>query len=133
MDNKKSVIALPGEEFCPADELMMNYRRYLHEESKANNYPKHIEVKNEAIKYWIKNADYYEKSDNNMLFMWDDIPEEELPPLKIKLYKQNEKWFLLYLKEYGEDNLLIQGKQRKGKNKYGSMYLDKKEESSRKR
>lgn len=133
MDNKKSIIALPEEEFCPADELMMNYRKHLHEESKNNHYPKHIEVKNEAIKYWINHADYYEKSDNNMVFMWDEIPEEELPPLKIKLFKQNDKWFLSYLKEYGEDDLLIQGKQRKGKNKFGSMYLDKKEESSRKR
>lgn len=133
MNDIKNVVALSKEEDCPADALMLDYRKYLQDELTTNHYPKHTEVTKEAIKYWMNHADYYEETDNNITFMWDEIPEEELPPLKIKLFKQNDKWYLLYLKEYGEDQLLIQGKQRKGKNKFGTINLDKQEESGRKK
>ena len=131
MKEVKRIITPPGDEDCPADVLMLDFRKYLQNKLNSANYPKNIEIKGTVIKYLKEHADYYNESDNNIIFMWDDIPEEELPPLAIKLYKKNNKWYLLYLKEQGEDLLLIQGKQRKGMNKHGVIVVEKEEERKR--
>ena len=122
-----NIIVDSTEENCPADALLYDFRKHLKEKKQVSKYPKKIEIGQNVIKYWKAHADYYEENDNNIVFLWDSIPEEDLPPLKIKIFKEKDKWLLLYLKEYGDDRILIQGKQRKGKNNNGSIKLDKEE------
>lgn len=131
MNKNKTIVAPAGLDDCPADALMMNFRKYLSDSD--GEYAKTIEVSENSIKFWKEHADYVSNSGNSIIFQWDAIPEEELPPLKIKIFKKNEKWYLSYLKEYGEDITLIQGKRRKGKNKGGTIFLDKEVEQPKRR
>ncbi len=125
MNDFKYILVPPGDDNCPADALMLDFRKSVYQKSPTVNYPKNIAISDSTIKYWKDHADYYEESSDNIIFMWHEIPKENLPPLVIKLFKKSNKWRLLYLKEFGEDHLLIKGKQRKGSNKYGSIVLEK--------
>ena len=129
MNTNKTVSASAGNNDCPADALMMNFRKHI---SKSNGvYAKTIEISDSSIKFWKEHADSISDNGDSIIFQWDEILEEKLPPLKIKIVKKGEKWYLSYLKEYGEEITLIQGKKRKGKNKGGFIYLDKEEQPKR--
>lgn len=126
MNTIKRVAAPAGADDCPADALMSDFRKNL---NKANgDYSKNIEVSDSSITFWKEHADYIIKHGSSVIFQWDAIEEEDLPPLKIKVARKGDKWVLSYLKEYGEETTLIQGKRRKGKNTSGFIYLDKDEE-----
>ena len=121
MKDIKNIIAPNGDAFCPADELIEDYRLGAN----GFKYSKHIIISKATIDYWKKHADIVEKNERHIIFFWDEIIDEELPPLKIKVVKKNGQYVLMYLKEYGPDKLLISGKGRKGHNKDGNIYLDK--------
>ena len=80
-------------------------------------YAKNIEFSKSCIKFFRKMADIVEETEDHIRFRWYEIPEEELPPLEVKISKKGNKYTLVYLKEFGEEITMIKGKQRKGKNK----------------
>lgn len=131
MKNKqvKIIKASSEEEVCPADMLMHDFRKNI--KNAVSKYANHIEISSSSIKYWKKHANIVLENEKNIIFSWEGIPEEQLPPLKIKVSKNQNGYTLVYLKEYGNDKLLIQGKQRKGKNENGIIYLDKEIEKER--
>ena len=73
-------------------------------------------------------ADVIEESNDNICFRWAEVLEKNLPPLIVKIKKLNGKYVLQYLKELGEKETLIKGKQRKGKNKNGKIEVIKERE-----
>ena len=123
MNTRKIVTAPAGNDDCPADALMSDFRKKIN--ASRNDYSKNIEISDSAIGFWKDHADYIIKNAGSVEFIWDEIEEEQLPPLKIKVVRKYDKWYLSYLKEYGEETTLIQGKRRKGRNKEGSVFLDK--------
>ncbi len=125
----KKIVVPSGDNDCPADALMLDFRKNLEKEF-GEKYPQNIEVTPNTLEFWKEHADIVKDGENNKTFQWYEIPEEELPPLKISVFKENNgNWRVSYLKEYGEDQLLIQGKQGKGSNKNGRIILDKYDES----
>jgi len=121
----KRIVVSSDENDCPADALMADFRRNL-EKNFGENYPKNILVTEESLNFWREHADIVKDGEDNKTFQWFEIPEEELPPLKIQVHKGNGgEWYVSYLKEYGEDELLIKGKQGKGRNVDGRIILDK--------
>ncbi|MCI8778101.1 MAG: hypothetical protein HFI87_03025 [Bacilli bacterium] len=131
MKNQNRIInTLPGNDFCPADNLMNDFRKVI-SETTGKKYPKHIAISVNTIEYWKKHADEVIESEDIITFMWDEIVEEQLPPLKIKVKNNLSKYSIIYLKEYGTDKLLITCKSRKGKNKNGTIYLEKETERGR--
>lgn len=121
----KRIVVSSGDNDCPADALMADFRRNLEKDFK-DNYPKDIVVTQSALQFWKSHADIIKRENNHLTFQWYEIPEEELPPLKIVVFRTNNgEWRVSYLKEYGEDKLLIQGKRGKGSNKFGRVVLDK--------
>lgn len=133
MSNKNREINVsPDENTCPGDVLMADFRRKVKNAPK-NSYSKRITISETSVKFWQEHADIIEENDDNITFYWDEIQEQELPPLKIKVRRGNGNYTLSYLKEYGEDELLIKGKQRKGKNKNGKIFLNKEEEKGEER
>lgn len=126
MRNKDRIINVPtNEEECPADALMSDFRRKVKKAPKKS-YSKNVSISGTSVKFWQDHADIVNENEDYITFYWDEIKEEDLPPLKIKVRKGKDKCTLLYLKEYGkEEKLLIKGKPRKGKNKGGKIFLDK--------
>ena len=120
------VINVPPNDDCPADVLMNDFRKKI---PMLVNYPKNIEFSNTSVDFFKKKADEVLESENNIQFYWYDIPEKDLPPLTVNLRKSNGKYYLQYLKEYGEffgrENTVIDGKQRKGKNKFEKIQVNK--------
>ena len=125
----EKILTPANEKACPADSLMYDFRKKL--KNSVSNYANHIEISNSSIKYWKEHADDIIENNDNIIFGWREIPEEQLPPLKIKVKKNEKGYTLMYLKEYGNDKLLMQGKQRKGKNKHGIILLEKEIEEGR--
>ncbi len=126
MSNKTNIINVEyGKDNCPADALMNDFR------TRANNikeYSKNIEFSKECIEFFKKMADIVEEGEDNICFKWDEVLDEDLPPLIVKIRKSNDKYILQYLKELGEEQTLIKGKQRKGKNKNGKIEVIKERE-----
>lgn len=117
MRNKKEFIDVaPDDENCPADALMANFRKKI-KEAKEKDYQKNIEFSNGCVNFFKDMADVVEESDKYIEFNWEDVPNKDLPSLTVKIRKSNGKFYLQYLKEHGEEELVIKGKQRKGKNK----------------
>lgn len=126
MKNKKEFIDVQlGDENCPADALMNDFRKRA---NSANDYAKNIEFSKSCIDFFKKMADIVEESDNIIKFRWYEIPEKELPALIVKVRQSNGKFYLQYLKELGEEKTIIKGKQRKGKNRNGKIEINKGEE-----
>ena len=124
-NNKKRKIEVEfGDDNCPADALMKDFR----ERAKKSDYAKNVEFSGSCVDFFKEMADVFEESEKNIVFKWDEIPEEELPPLIVKLRKKDGKYLLQYLKELGDEVTLIKGKQRKGRNKNGQIKVIKKEE-----
>lgn len=111
-----------GEENCPADALMKDFRN----RAKNSKYPKNVEFSSSCVDFFKRMADIFDETEDNITFKWDEIPEEELPPLIVKLRKKDGRYILQYLKEVGDETILIKGKQRKGKNKNGKIMIIKK-------
>lgn len=111
-----------GEDNCPADALMSDFRKIAKE---TFDYQKNIEFSKNCIRFFKRMADIVEENYNNIIFAWDAIPESDLPPLIVKIRKEKGKYKLLYLKELGEEKTIIKGKQRKGKNKSGKLKIEK--------
>lgn len=127
MGNKEDFINVKaGDENCPADALMENFRKRIH--STSSNYPKNIEFSENSINFFRNMADITEESEQHIKFCWFEISDQELPPLIIKIRKYKGKYYLQFLKELGEEKLIIKGKQRKGKNKNGKIEIDKEKE-----
>lgn len=125
MRNKKELIDVASDDdSCPADALMANFRRKIKEASKKD-YQKNVEFTGGCINFFRDMADLTEESDKYIEFNWDDVPDKDLPPLTVKIRKNNGKFYLQYLKEHGEEELVIKGKQRKGKNKNGKIQVRK--------
>ncbi len=125
MKNKSEKINVEyGDENCPADALMSDFRKRA---KGIINYPQNIEFSARSIEFFRKNADIVEENEGHIKFRWYEVPEEELPPLIVKIRKDKGKYYLQYLKELGEEKTIIKGKQRKGKNRYGKMQIDKEE------
>lgn len=126
MRNKTDIINVKyGEDNCPADALMSDFRTRAHN---MLDYPKNIEFSKECIDFFRRMADVMEESKDNICFRWDEVLEKNLPPLIVKIRKINGKYVLQYLKELGEEQTLIKGKQRKGENKSGKIELIKERE-----
>ncbi len=119
--NQKIIEVSSGEENCPADALMKDFRN----RAKDSKYPKNVEFSNSCVDFFKQMADVFEETEDNIIFKWDDIPEEDLPPLIVKLRKKDGKFLLQYLKALGDETTLIKGKQRKGKNKNGKIKIIK--------
>lgn len=125
MRNKKEFIDVaPDEDSCPADALMNDFREKI-KEAKDKDYQKNIEFSSGCVNFFRDMADMTEESDKYIEFNWLDVPEKNLPPLIVKIRKSNGKFYLQYLKEYGEEELVIKGKQRKGKNRNGKIQVRK--------
>ncbi|MCX4303935.1 MAG: hypothetical protein K1W33_07565 [Clostridia bacterium] len=125
MRNKKEFIDVaPDDENCPADALMANFRKKI-KEAKEKDYQKNIEFSNGCVNFFKDMADVVEESDKYIEFNWEDVPNKDLPSLTVKIRKSNGKFYLQYLKEHGEEELVIKGKQRKGKNKNGKIQVRK--------
>lgn len=132
MRNKKEFIdVVPDDDSCPADVLMANFRRKIKKASEKD-YQKNVEFTAGCINFFKDMADVTEESDKYIEFNWADVPDKDLPPLTVKIRKNNGKFYLQYLKEHGEEELLIQGKQRKGKNKNGKIQVRKNYERKKK-
>lgn len=128
MRNKNEFIDVPSDdENCPADALMANFRKKI-KEANEKDYQKNVEFTKGCINFFKDMADVIEESDKYIEFNWYDVPQDELPPLTVKIRKNNGKFYLQYLKEHGEEELVIKGKQRKGKNKNGKIQVRKKYE-----
>lgn len=126
MRNKKELIDVEsGDENCPADALMRDFRKRA---KNTSEYPKNIEFSKNCIDFFREHADIVEETEKNIKFSWYEVSEEELPPLIVKIMKSRERYYLQYLKELGEEKTIIKGKQRKGKNKNGKIEIDKGEE-----
>lgn len=126
MRNKTNLINVEyGEDNCPADALMNDFRTRAHN---MLDYPKNIEFSKECIEFFKKMADIIEESEDNICFKWEEVFDKNLPPLIVKIRKSNDKYMLQYLKELGEKETLIKGKQRKGKNKNGKIEIIKERE-----
>lgn len=126
MRNKTDIINVEyGEDNCPADALMYDFRTKAHN---MLSYPKNIEFSKECIDFFKEMADIVEESEDNICFMWDEVLENNLPQLIVKIRKSNGKYMLQYLKELGEEQTLIKGKSRKGKNKNGRIEVIKERE-----
>lgn len=125
MRNKKEFIDVaPDDENCPADALMANFRKKI-KEANEKDYQKNIEFSNGCVNFFKDMADVVEESDKYIEFNWEDVPDKDLPYLTVKIRKSNGKFYLQYLKEHGEEELVIKGKQRKGKNKNGKIQVRK--------
>ncbi len=125
MRNKKEFIDVaPDDENCPADALMANFRKKI-KEANEKDYQKNIEFSNGCVNFFKDMADVVEESDKYIEFNWEDVPDKDLPSLTVKIRKSNGKFYLQYLKEHGEEELVIKGKQRKGKNKNGKIQVRK--------
>lgn len=98
---------------CPADALMADFRKILDQ----NKYAKNIEFSATCVEFFKDRADVVEEGSDHIRFVWDEVPEEELPVLEVKVRKQEGKFFLSYLKEFGDEPTRIDGKSSKGKNK----------------
>lgn len=123
MKNKKDLINVEyGDGNCPSDALMSDFRRRA---NSASDYPQNIEFSKNCIEFFREMADIVEESEENIKFRWYEIPEEELPPLIVKIRKSNGRYYLQYLKELGKEKTVIKGKQRKGKNKNGKIEINK--------
>ena len=120
------VKASADENDCPADRLMADFRKKVRSGNKKV-YARHFDISEKSISFWRNHADIIEENADNITFYWEEIEEEDLPPLKIKIRKVKGEYLLSYLREYGEDKLLIRGKQRKGKNRSGKLFLNKEE------
>lgn len=132
MRNKKEFIYVePDEDNCPADALMANFRRKIKKASEKD-YQKNVEFTAGCINFFKDMADVTEESDKYIEFNWADVPDKDLPPLTVKIRKNNGKFYLQYLKEHGEEELVIKGKQRKGKNKNGKIQVRKNYERKKK-
>lgn len=119
----KTIIVNPGEDNCPADALMSDFRKNI-----CSKYSRNITFSQAGIEFFKKMCDQYIVSGNGNIitFYWTAIPEEDLPPLKVKIVRQKGKYKLNYLKEYGEtEKTLIKGKQGKGRYKNGSVKIIK--------
>lgn len=129
MKNKK-IFVNPGENNCPADALMSDFRK-----NASSNYPKNTIFSQSGIEFFKKMANQYivAENGNELTFYWKAIPEEKLPPLKVKIRRFKGKYFLNYLKEYGKkEKTLIRGKRRKGKYKNGTVEIIKMKNNSEK-
>ena len=125
MRNKKEFIDVaPDDENCPADALMANFRKKI-KEAKEKDYQKNIEFSNGCVNFFKDMADVVEESDKYIEFNWEDVPNKDLPSLTVKIRKSNGKFYLQYLKEHGEEEIVINGKQRKGKKKNGKIQVRK--------
>lgn len=102
-----------GEHNCPADKLLADFRQALDE----NRYAKNIEFSRSCMDFFEQMADIYQETDDNVYVFYSEIPEQNLPPLEFKMRKEEGKYFLQYMKEYGDETTHIKGKARKGKNK----------------
>ena len=115
-----------SDNLCPADAIIIDFRRKV---NSLENYPQNIELSSSCISFFKKMADVTEESDKTILFKWDDVPSKYLPKLIVKIRKEKNKFFIQYIKElgreYGKDNIIISGKQRKGKNKFGKVIVSK--------
>lgn len=130
MNNRKDLTTPANEILCPADTLMHDFRKEIRKKP-ISKYSKHINISKSCINYWKKHADIVLDNFDSITFIWKEMPEEDLPPLKIKVKNNNGNYSLMYLKEYGEEKLLIQCTNHKGKNKNGIIYLDKKNEKGK--
>ena len=117
-----------GEDNCPNDALMRDFRS----RAKSAKYYKNVEFSQSCVDFFKQMADICEETEDNIIFKWDEVVEEELPPLIVKLRKKEGKYLLQYLKELGEEITLIKGKQRKGKNKNGQLKIEKENEREEK-
>lgn len=121
---RKNIINVaPGKEDCPADALMTDFRKRAN--GNREEYSRNIEFSESCIEFFREMADIVEESEKNIQFRWYEIEDENLPPLIVKIRKSEGKYYLQYLKELGEEKTVIQGKQRKGKNKNGSISIKK--------
>ena len=102
-----------GENSCPADALMADFRHLLCK----SDYSKNIEFSESCIDFFKEMADVANETEDNIYFAWAEVPESELPPLEVKVAKREGKYFLNWLKEHGEEKTSIKAKSRKGKNK----------------
>ena len=98
---------------CPADALLTDFRRIISEVK----YAKNIEFSKSCIDFFRDHADIVEETEDNIHFRWDEIPEEELPPLEVKIRVKDGRFALQYLIEHGEEPTQIKGKAGKGKNR----------------
>lgn len=124
--NNYTINVPEGDDYCPSDALMNDFRKNI---DKFIDYPKNIEFSSTSVDFFKKMANEVMENEDNIQFNWYDIPESDLPPLTVNLRKANGKYFLQYLKEYGEfygrENTVIDCKQRKGKNKFGKIEVKK--------
>ena len=113
-----------GADNCPADVLMADFRKALNE----NAYAKNIEFSSSCIAFFKEMADVFEETEDDIHVCYGIIEEENLPALEIKIRKKGGRYYLNFLKEYGEEETThIQGKSRKGRNKgvQESIYINK--------
>ncbi len=123
-ENKRIINVEYGDDNCPADALMKDFRA----RAKDSKYYKNVEFSKSCIDFFKKMADIFEETENNIVFKWYEIEEEELPPLIVKIRIKDGRYFLQYLKELSEEKTVIKGKQRKGKNKNGKLKIEKSDE-----
>ncbi len=130
MKNRNETLYVkPGEDNCPADALMMDFRKKINNTKKYSN---NIEFSKNSVEFFRTMANIIEESEENIKFYWHEVLEENLPPLIVKLRKSKERYYLQYLKELGkEEKTIIKGKQRKGKNKNGKLQINKDVEEER--
>ncbi len=102
-----------GEENCPADALMADFRRTL----SASSYAKSIEFSPSCIDFFRNMADIVDETVDNIRLRWYEIPEEKLPPLEVKIRCKDGKYRLMYLTEFGDEPTVIKGNAGKGRNK----------------
>lgn len=126
MNQEKREKVPEGEKNCPADVLMKLFRQ----EIRQGKFPRNIEFNENTIEFWKEQADGIEEGEEHIKFQWGEIEEENLPPLIVKVKKEGSIYRLVYLKELPEkeEKTIIQGKQRKGKNKYGKIVIEKEED-----
>lgn len=130
MKNRNEILYVkPDADNCPADALMMDFRKKINNTTK---YSKNIEFSKNSVEFFRTMANIIEESEENIKFYWHEVIEKNLPPLIVKLRKSKERYYLQYLKELGkEEKTTIKGKQRKGKNKNGKLQINKDIEEER--
>ena len=98
MNQEKKEKVPEGEENCPADVLMKLFRQ----EIRQVKFPRNIEFNENTIEFLKEQADGIEEGEEHIKFQWDEIAEENLPPLIVKVKKESSIYRLVYLKELPE-------------------------------
>ena len=95
MENSKRIIHIEaGDDNCPADALMIDFRKRANAGSKE--YSRNIEFSETCIDFFRKMADIVEEHEKNIKFKWYEIEDEELPPLIVKIRKDKGKYCKIY-------------------------------------